>query len=106
VETLVRLLAPFAPHAAEELWERLGHKELLVLHPWPTHEASLLVEKEVTLVIQVNGKVRSRLTVPAGTDKESLKAKVLADPAVQKWLDGKTARDLIVVPDRLVNVVV
>ncbi|MBI1953616.1 MAG: leucine--tRNA ligase [Candidatus Omnitrophica bacterium] len=106
VETLVRLLAPFAPHMAEELWERLGHKELLVSNPWPAHEASLLVEKEVTLVIQVNGKVRSRVTVPAGQDKETLKAKVLADPAVQKWLDGKPARDLIVVPDRLVNVVV
>ena len=105
VEALVRLLNPFAPHMTEELWQRLGHKELLATTPWPTYEAGLLQESEVTLIVQVNGKVRSRLLVPVGLGKEELKARVMADPAVQKWLDGKSPKDLIVVPNRLVNLV-
>ncbi|MDO8730348.1 MAG: leucine--tRNA ligase, partial [Candidatus Omnitrophota bacterium] len=106
IEALVQLISPFAPHFAEELWEKLGHTEWLAKSRWPAYDAALLVQKEVTLVVQVNGKVRSRLTVPAGLDKEVLRAKVLADPAVQKWLDGKPPQDVIVVPNRLVNVVV
>ncbi len=106
VETLVQMLNPFAPHFAEELWEKLGHKEWLAQGRWPSYDAGLLVQKEVTLVVQVNGKVRSRLTVPAEIGAEDLKARVLADPAVQKWVDGKAPKDLIIVPGRLVNVVV
>ncbi|MBI3616424.1 MAG: leucine--tRNA ligase [Candidatus Omnitrophica bacterium] len=106
VEALVHLLNPFAPHMTEELWARLGHREMLAGKSWPAYEAALLEEKEVTLVVQVNGKVRSRLTVPAGSSSEDLKAKVLADPAVRKWLDGKPPKQMVVVPNRLVNVVV
>jgi leucyl-tRNA synthetase len=106
LEALVQLLSPFAPHFAEELWEKLGHTEWLSRSRWPAYDPALLVQKEITLVVQVNGKVRSRITVPADLDKEVLRAKVLAAPAVQKWLDGKPPRDVIVVPNRLVNVVV
>jgi leucyl-tRNA synthetase len=106
VETLVRLLYPFAPHLAEELWERLGHRDPLAKGPWPAWDEQFLTQEEVTLVVQVNGKVRSRLTVPAGLGPEELKSRVLADPAVQRWLAGKPPRDLIVVPNRLVNLVV
>ncbi len=105
VEILVHLLNPFAPHMTEEIWQRLGYKELLATASWPAYEAGLLQENEVTLIVQVNGKVRSRLVVPVDLGKEELKTKVLADPAVQKWLDGKSPKDLIIVPNRLVNVV-
>ncbi len=106
IEALVQLLNPFAPHLTEELWQRLGHKEPLARSPWPSFDPSLLKESEITLVIQVNGKVRSHITVPVDQDKESLKAKVLADPAVQKWTNGKPPKDFILVPNRLVNLVV
>jgi len=106
LEALVQMLNPFAPHFAEELWEKLGHKEWLARSRWLSYDPALLVQKEVTLVIQVNGKVRSRLTVPSEISAEDLKSRVLADPAVQKWIDGQLLKDLIVVPNRLVNVVV
>ena len=105
VEVLVQLISPFAPHFAEELWEKLGRKEGLAHSRWPAYDAALLVQKEVTLVVQVNGKVRSRLTVPAGLSNEEIKPRVLADPVIQKWLDGKPPRDIIIVPNRLANVV-
>ena len=105
IETLVQLLNPFAPHLAEELWERLGHQEMLARTPWPRHDPALLKEDQVTLVLQVNGKVRSHLTLPAGAGQEEIKQRALADPAVQKWLSGKPPKNLIVVPNRLVNVV-
>ncbi|MBI3332537.1 MAG: leucine--tRNA ligase [Candidatus Omnitrophica bacterium] len=106
VEVLVQLLNPFAPHLTEELWERLGHREILARTPWPRHDPALLEESEITLLLQVNGKLRSRLTVPVGLGEEGLKARALADPAVRKWLDGKPPRQVIVVRGRLVNVVV
>ncbi len=105
LEALVQLIGPFAPHFAEELWEKLGHKEWLAKSHWPAYDPVLLVQKEVTLVVQVNGKVRSRITVPAGLSGEEIKPRVLADPAVRKWLDGKPPKDLVIVPNRLVNVV-
>ncbi|MBI3317579.1 MAG: leucine--tRNA ligase [Candidatus Omnitrophica bacterium] len=105
VEALVQLLFPFTPHLAEELWERLGHQEMLTASPWPPYDPQLLTETEATLVIQVNGKVRSHLRVPVGLNEETLKARVLEDPAVQKWLDGKAPKQIIVIPNRLVNVV-
>ena len=105
LEALVHLIGPFAPHFAEELWEKLGHTEWLARSRWPSYDAALLVQSEVTLVVQVNGKVRSRITIPADLSNEEIKSRVLADPAVRKWLDGKSPKDLIIVPNRLVNVV-
>jgi leucyl-tRNA synthetase len=106
VETIVHLLNPFAPHITEELWESLGHREPLHATPWPNYDAELAKEEEIELVLQVNGKVRGRVTVAADTPNEALEATALADPAVQKWLSNKPPRKVIVVPGRLVNVVV
>jgi leucyl-tRNA synthetase len=106
IETLVRMLHPFAPHVTEELWERLGHRPMLAQAGWPSYDPDLLRETEASLVIQVNGKVRSHLTVPVAIAEEDLKARVLADPQVQRWLDGKVPKQIIIVPRRLVNLVV
>ena len=106
VEALVQLLNPFAPHLTEACWQRLGHPEPLARHPWPTHDAAVLTTTEVTLVVQVNGKVRARLTVPADLDEPAVRARALADPAIQKWLDGKPPRRVIIVPRKLVSIVV
>jgi leucyl-tRNA synthetase len=105
-ETIVHLLNPFAPHITEELWEALGHRDPLHATPWPDYDRSLAKEDEIELVLQVNGKVRGRVTVPADTPQAELEGVALADPAVQKWLDNQPPRKVIVVPGRLVNVVV
>jgi leucyl-tRNA synthetase len=106
VEPLVLLLAPFAPHIAEELWERLGHGESLAYEPWPAYDESLASEKQVELAVQVNGKVRDKIVVAAETGDEEIKAKALACERVATALDGKTPRRVIVIKSRLVNVVV
>jgi leucyl-tRNA synthetase len=102
----VLLLSPFAPHLAEELWRALGHKETLAYEPWPKYDAALLTSEEVEIVVQINGKVRARLTVPAGLDEETLKNKVLEDPAVRALLEGKQVKKVIAVKGKLVNIVV
>ena len=104
VEALVQLLAPFAPHIAEELWERLGHAESVSKAPWPSWDESAIAEAEIELPVQVNGKVRGRVKVPAGAgEAETLAA---AKAAVAGYLEGKTVRKKIVVKGRLVNLVV
>ena len=105
-ETLVLLLAPFAPHVAEELWERLGHREGLARAPWPAVDLAALEAREWLFVVHVNGKVRARVTVPAGTSDEALRKIVLADAQVKRFVDGQTIKQLVIVPKRLVNVVV
>jgi leucyl-tRNA synthetase len=105
VETIVHLLNPFAPHITEELWESLGHREPLHAAPWPDYDRSLAKEDEIELVLQVNGKVRGRVTVAADAPQAELERVALTDPAVQRWLDGKAPRKVIVIPGRLVNVV-
>ncbi|MBI4343420.1 MAG: leucine--tRNA ligase [Candidatus Omnitrophica bacterium] len=106
VETLVLLLAPFAPHLCEELWQRLGHAESLACEPWPAVDEAALREAHIQYVVQVNGKVRARLTLPADASEEALKQTVLADVQVKKFLDGKPVKQVIVVPKRLVNIVI
>ncbi len=105
-ETCVLLLAPFAPHLCEELWERLGHPKPLTHEPWPAFEAAALEQAEVVMVVQVNGKVRARLTVPAAISEAELRRTVLADAQVKKFLDGQSIKQVIIVPKRLVNIVV
>ena len=105
IETFVLLLAPFAPHIAEELWERLGHQKTLAYELWPRYDERYLVEDEVEIVIQVHGKIRSRLAVPKGLREDELKERVLADETVKKWINGKRIGKFIVVPDRLVNII-
>jgi leucyl-tRNA synthetase len=106
ISNLVLMLAPTAPHMAEEMWERLGHGESVHLQPWPEYEQALTVDQVVTLVVQVNGKVRDKMEVPAGMSGDEVRQMVLERPRVQSYLDGKKVRDFIYVPNRLVNVVV
>ena len=105
-ETLVLLLAPFAPHICEELWAVLGHRESVAYAPWPTFDPAALEQAEVLLVVQVNGKVRARVTVPAGASDAQVKTAVLGDAQVKKFVDGQPIKQFIVVPKRLVNIVV
>ena len=103
---LVLLVAPFAPYTAEELWERLGRTGPVLRVRWPTYDPALAAEDQVEVVVQVNGKVRTRLVVPRETPKEELERLALADAKVQPYLDGKRVAKVVVVPDKLVNVVV
>ena len=106
VEPLVLMLAPLAPHMAEELWLRLGHTTSLAHGPFPEADPAYLVEDTVEYPVQVNGKVRGRVVVAADADDDTLKAAALADEKVQAFLAGATPRKVIVVPGRLVNLVV
>jgi len=106
LETLVLLLSPFAPHLCEELWSRLGHPKSLAYEPWPTFDPAVLRAQEVLLIVQVNGKVRVRITLPSGMSGEELKHTVLADERVKKFVDGQAIKQVIVVPDRLINIVI
>ncbi|NMP21216.1 leucine--tRNA ligase [Sulfobacillus sp. DSM 109850] len=104
--TLVLLLAPMAPHLAEELWHRLGHQESVHLAAWPTYDPAWLKEQEVEIVVQVNGKVRGRLTVDADWDENAIREAALAHESLTPHLEGRTIKKVVVVPARLVNVVV
>ncbi|MBI4394680.1 MAG: class I tRNA ligase family protein [Candidatus Omnitrophica bacterium] len=106
LEKFLLLLAPFAPHIAEELWQKLGYKETLAYEPWPHYDERYLIEAEVEIVIQVLGKIRSRMIVPKGIDESELKERVLADENVKKSLNGKRVQKMIIVPDRLVNIII
>ena len=105
-EPLVLMLAPLAPHIAEELWSRLGHDATLAYAPFPIADERWLVAETVEYPIQVNGKVRSRVTVPANADGDAVRAAALAEEKIAALLDGRSPRKVIVVPGRLVNVVV
>ena len=106
LETLVRLMSPMMPHIAEELWQQLGHKTLLVDERWPEADPALLANDTVTVAIQVNGKLRVAIQLPKDAAQKDAEAAALAEPAVQKAMEGKPARKVIVVPNRIVNVVV
>jgi leucyl-tRNA synthetase len=105
-ETAVSLIQPYAPHVAEELWGVLGHDSRLWEEPWPVADPALLERDTFELVVQVNGKVRDRMEVPAGLPEEELVARAQASPKVQAHVDGKKVRQTIVVPGKLFNLVV
>ncbi|WP_461246810.1 leucine--tRNA ligase [Treponema sp. R6D11] len=105
-EPLVIMSSAYAPHLGEELWEKLGHKESVSKSKWSTFDPSLTVFDEVTVVVQVGGKIREKFTAAAGTTKEELEKTALALPGTQKWLEGQTIAKIITVPDKLVNIVV
>ena len=105
IRALPLLVAPMIPHAAEEAWERLGGRGLIADAAWPEVDPALLVDDEVTIAIQVNGKLRDTLTAPKGTPRDALEELALASEKVVRLLEGKTPRKIIVVPDRLVNLV-
>ena len=106
LEPLVVMLAAYAPHFAEECWELLGHPTSVVDARWPSFDAALATAGSVELVVQVNGKVRSRVRLPRGTSEADALAAAMADPVVAKYIEGKTPRKVVFVPDRLVNIVV
>ena len=105
LSVLIRLLAPFAPHLSEELWHQLGGAQSVHQQSWPELDPTALVQDTVDLVIQVKGKVRGNIKVPADADKETLEALALASEVAQKWLEGQPPRRVIVVPGKLVNLV-
>jgi leucyl-tRNA synthetase len=105
LDAVVRLLGPFVPHLAEELWCELGHGEGLEASGWPVCDETALAAASVLIVVQVNGKVRSKLTLPADADEATVRAAALADPNVTRFLEGLTVRKVVVVPGRLVSVV-
>jgi leucyl-tRNA synthetase len=105
VEGFVQLLAPIAPHLGEELWSILGNIEAISYVAWPTYDEAALVEDEVEIVLQVNGKVRAKVNVPAEASREELEAIAKADATIQEQIAGKTIRKVIAVPGKLVNIV-
>ncbi len=105
MEGFVKLLNPICPHITEELWEMLGHEGTISYSEWPTYDESKLVDDEIEIVVQVNGKVRDRIVVPVDMDKEKLEKQALALEKVQAQIEGKEIRKVIVVPKKLVNIV-
>ncbi len=105
-DTLILLMAPFTPHIAEELWARTGHAYSVHQQSWPTWEEDLTREETITLVVQVNGKVRDKIQAPAGLNEEEAKALALASPRIQKYVNGKEIRRLIFARGRILNIVV
>ena len=105
VEALVRMISPFTPHMAEELWELLGHPDGIVAAGWPAFSEDVARAEEIVVPVQINGKLRARLTVPADTSEDRLRELALADPQVVKHLDGKTVRKVVVAGGRLVSIV-
>ena len=106
LESMLKLLNPFAPHITEELWQHLGHKDVLANSPWPEFDESKTIDDTVTLVLQVNGKVRDKLEVPRGLTRDQLESFASQSEKLQKHVGGGTIKKVIVVPDKLVNVVV
>jgi len=106
LEAIVLMLAPIVPHVAQELWNELGHVDDIVVAAWPVVDASALQQDAIEMVVQVNGKLRGKLSVAATASKDQVEALALADENVQRFLDGKPVKKLIVVPQKLVNIVV
>ncbi len=106
VKIFLRLLAPYAPHLAQELWHRLGETGFIAHSTWPAHDESVLESAMITIIAQVNGKLRSRLQLPADATDKEIEETALADERVQRFIEGKEIRKVIVVPNRLINIVV
>jgi leucyl-tRNA synthetase len=106
MESLTLLLSPIVPHFAEELYEALGHRSSVLLAPWPPYREDAIVEDEVLIVVQVNGKLRSRFRVATDTDEGTIKESALTDERTLKFISGKTIKKVIVVKNKLVNIVV
>jgi leucyl-tRNA synthetase len=106
LELVVLMLSPLVPHAADALWRALGHATAVVDARWPQADAAALVQETIEIVVQVNGKLRARVPVPAGADEALASKAALADPVVAKFVAGQPVRKLIYVPGKLVNVVV
>ena len=106
IEILLLMLSPFAPHVSEELWEGIGRKELVMTQPWPRFDEDVARAEEILVVVQINGKLRSRITVDAETTEEEIRSRVMADPRVLEYTKGKAIRKMVYVPKKLVSIVV
>ena len=107
LEAVILLLAPIVPHIAEELWQAIGHQECLgMAASWPSYDPAVAAEEEITIVVQVNGKVRSRLIVAPDAEDEEIKKKALSDEKTGKFIAGKEILRVVYVPQKLVNIVV
>jgi leucyl-tRNA synthetase len=106
LEPFVLILAPFAPHLAEEAWELLGHKKSLAYEPWPAYNPALLVESEIEIAVQINGKVRGKIRLPAGADQEAAQKAAATEPRIAEYLSGKQLVKVVYVPGRLLSFVV
>jgi len=106
MENMLLLLSPFAPHFCEELWERTGGRGVLVSASWPDYDPRLAVEDRVTVVVQVNGKLRDRFEADRGTPESELKDSALSLPRIQSLVGEKTVRKIVCIPDKLVNIVI
>ena len=106
MEKFVLILSPFAPHIAEELWQLLGHQQTLAYQPWPGYDDALTKDAEIEIPVQINGKLRGKIVVPAGSDKQALVAAACADARIAELLQGKEIVKTIPVEGKLVNFVV
>jgi leucyl-tRNA synthetase len=104
--SLVKLLAPMAPHIAEELWQKLGGKKSIFLEKWPKYDPEIVKEEIITLVIQVNGKVRDKIEVEADISEEKARELAISQKKVQKWIEGKEIKKIIFIPGKLINIVI
>jgi leucyl-tRNA synthetase len=105
-DRFVLLLAPFAPHLAEEIWHRLGHEQSLARHAWPDYDSAKLIEATMELPVQVNGKLRGKINGATDADHQTVLSAARADASVQQWINGKTLVKELYVPMKLVNFVV
>jgi leucyl-tRNA synthetase len=106
LQAVVLMLSPMVPHICHAMWHELGHESELIDQPWPEVDSSALEVDLIELVVQVNGKLRARVSIVADADKDAVEARALADENVQRFIAGKDVRKVIVVPGRLVNIVV
>ena len=105
IEGFIKMLAPIAPHMGEELWARLGHEETITYQPWPSFDETLLVDDEVEIVVQVNGKVRAKINVSKDISKEEMETAALGNENIKAEIEGKDIKKVIAVPQKLVNIV-
>jgi leucyl-tRNA synthetase len=105
LDTLAVLLAPFAPHLADELWSELRHEPSVAQQPWPVADPAWLVDAQITVPVQINGKLRGTVVVPADVAEDAVVAAALADPKIRGWIGDRTPKKVVYVPGRLVNLV-
>jgi len=103
-KTVVLLLSPFVPHVAEELWEKIGNKPSILKQDWPLYDKSLIEEEQITIPVQVNGRLRSKVLVRAAIVEDDLKSEILSDEKVKKWTEDKNISKWIIIPKKLVNI--
>jgi leucyl-tRNA synthetase len=106
LDLVVLMLSPIVPHVCHALWHALGHTGAVIDQRWPAPDPEALVQDSIEIVVQVNGKLRGRVTVAATADEQAVRAAAIADPAVARWVEGRAIRKVVVVPGKLVNVVV